>query len=228
MYDDIIVEEECCSEKRNTAQELQPALKRIKKAQSSTPTGMAPGAPVVVADHCIGHVPHSVSVERQIPIRDSVCDNPPKDFDCKESPRSSISSYAEIENHNSSVKNNGSTNETTINNHILKVQVPEESHYLKLQPYPVASDVYTELNQQTLTDDLGTTGPQTVYYINQSVIWNHTNMAWNTQWMMSLNCVIAAGTVCLRYMWVTASDQPTKLTWIYNDEYCTSLTSDAA
>ena len=222
MYD-IIAEEGCCSEKRNTAQELQPALKRINKARSSIPTDMAPGAPVAVADHCIGHVPCSISVERQIPIRDSVCDNPPEDFDCKESPRSFISSYAEIENHNSSVKSNGSTDELTNNNHIQKVQVSEESHYLKLQPYSGASDVYTELNQQTLTDDLATTGPQTVYYINQSVIWNDTKMVWNTQWMISLNCVIAAGTVCLGYMWVTASDQPTKLTCIYNDEHCTSL-----
>ena len=160
MYDTII-EEECCLEKRNTVQELPPALKRIKKARCSVPTEVAPGVPDAVSDHCAGQ---RVSGEKQFPIRDGV-------FDCKQSQRSSISSYAEISDHNSSVKSNDSTYERTNNNNIHIAQVPEESHYLKLQLHSMTGDGYTELNQQTRADGLGSTCSPSVYYINHSEIW---------------------------------------------------------
>ena len=179
VYDNIIVEEECCSVERNTVQKPQPALKRIKKARSSIPTEMAPGVPDAVPDHCTGHIPRLVTGERQISNIDEVYDNLEEDFDYKQSPRSSISTCAEIYDHDLSAKRCDSPYEPIDNNHIQIVQVPQESHYLKLQHHSMASDVYTDLDQQNPTGDLGIKGPgpPTIYYINQSEIWNHTNMA---------------------------------------------------
>ena len=213
----IIVEEECCSEKRNTVQELQPALKRIKKARNSIPTEIAPGVPVAVSDHCAGQ---RVSGERQIPIRDSVCDNIRDD--CKQTQRSSISSYAEINDHTSSVKSNDGTYEPTNNNNIQMAQVPHESHYLKLQHHSLVSDEYTNLNQPKPTGDLGTGDPQAIYYINQLEIWNHANMLSNTQWMINFNGVIAAGTVLLGFFGVTASQNPTEVSLKSKEKRCAS------
>ena len=156
---------------------------------------MTRGVSDAVSDLCTSHVPYCVSGERQIPIRDGVCKSPPEGFDCKQSPRSSISSYAEMDEHNSSVKSNGSTYETANNNHVQMAQVPEESHYLKLQSHQMASDVYTNLNQQRPTGDLCTADPPTIYYRNHLEIWYHMNVAWNTQWVISFYCVTTAVTV---------------------------------
>ena len=174
---DIIVDKQCCSVKRNIAQELQEALKRVKNAGSAIPTKRAHGAPDSASDHCTGHVSHPASSKKQIPNTDDIYDDVTDDITWKQSQRSSISNYEELCNNNSSITNTYSANGSSKNDCIQLGQMHPESHSTILQPHSRADGMYTCLNQHTPTEDLDTTArPESAYYINQSEIWKFANI----------------------------------------------------
>ena len=84
----------------------------------------------------------------------------------------SISSYVEICDYDLTMNTNDKASGSANNDCIQRVQMLPESHYLKLQPHSTTSEMYTNLNQPTPSEDVVIASPQSVYYnSNDSEIW---------------------------------------------------------
>ena len=79
-------------------------------------------------------------------------------------------SSAEICDHYSSINSNNNAKGRPNDYYIQRVEMAPQSHYLKLQHDSMTSEIYTNLDEPTPAEDIGTARPQTAYYINHSEI----------------------------------------------------------